>query len=280
MATLLKKSLTLSGGTGVSLSNDGIDFNASTPINQNITVGNDIRTTGKVEFNAVTSSGYDLSGYTLLADRWTTNFSAGGNLKVTGNLIIPGNASVGVNVTAEKITSELTSSGTIFASGSTQFGDTIDDIHYFTGSVYQSGSFSLLGSSNITEFSNDITLAGNSSTALATESASRAYTNVELGSSGEPTATDSYIRKSYNKTASSVSNNTASFTAVTASAPESVTATSEADYLFFNNGQVMEHDALQIQQSGSTFMLIVNPSSLGYNLVSDDEIKAWGRFNA
>ena len=68
MATLLKKSLTLSGGTGVSLSNDGIDFNASTPINQNITVGNDIRTTGKVEFNAVTSSGYNLSGYTLLAD--------------------------------------------------------------------------------------------------------------------------------------------------------------------------------------------------------------------
>ena len=184
-----------------------------------------------------------------------------------------------MRVTAEKITSELTSSGTIFASGSTQFGDTIDDIHYFTGSVYQSGSFSLLGSSNITEFSNDITLAGNSSTALATESASRAYTDVELGSSGEPTVTDAYMRKSYNKTASSVSNNTASFSALSASAGE-LTATSENDFLFFNNGQVMEHDALQIQQSGSTFMLIVNPSSLGYNLVSDDEIKAWGKFNA
>ena len=279
MATLLKKSLTLSGGTGVSLSNDGIDFNASTPINQNITVGNDIRTTGKVEFNAVTSSGYNLSGYTLLADRWASDFTAGGTIRVTGDLTIPGNASVGVKVTAEKITSELTSSGTIFASGSTQFGDTIDDIHYFTGSVYQSGSFSLLGYS-VDEISNDTTLTDNSSTALMTESASKAYTDVELGSSGEPTATDSYIRKSYNKTASSVSNNTASFTAVTASAPGSVTATSEADYLFFNNGQVMEHDALQIQQSGSTFMLIVNPNSIGYNLSSDDEIKAWGKFNA
>ena len=42
----------------------------------------------------------------------------------------------------------------------------------------------------------------------------------------------------------------------------------------------MEHDALQIQQSGSTFMLIVNPSSLGYNLSDLDEIKAWGKFNA
>ena len=42
----------------------------------------------------------------------------------------------------------------------------------------------------------------------------------------------------------------------------------------------MEHDALQIQQSGSTFMLIVNPSTIGYNLENSDEIKAWGKFNA
>ena len=280
MATILKNSLTLSGGTGVTLSNDGIDFDASIPIDQNITVGNDIRTTGKVEFNAVTSSGYNLSGYTLLSDRWASNFTAGGTIRVTGDLTIPGNASVGVNVTAEKYEAELTSSGTIFASGSTQFGDTIDDIHYFTGSIQQSGSFSLLGSSNITEFSNDTTLTDNSTTALTTESASKAYTDVQLGGSGEPTDTDSYLRKSYNKTASSVSNNTASFSAVTASAPESITTTSEIDFLFFNNGQAMEHDALQIQQSGSTFMLIANPSSLGYNLDNSDEIKAWGKFNA
>ena len=279
MATTLKNSLTLSGGTGVTLSNDGIDFDASIPINQNITVGNDIRTTGKVEFNAVTSSGYDLSGYTLLADRWASNFTAGGTIRVTGDLTIPGNATVGVNVTAEKITSELTSSGTIFQSGSTAFGDTSDDTHYFTGSIYQSGSFSLLGYS-VDEISNDTTLTDNSSTALMIESASRAYTDVQLGSTGEPTATDVYLRKSYNKSASSVSNNTASFSAVTASAPESVIITSEVDFIFFNNGQVMEHNALQIQQSGSTFLLKVDPSSIGYNLDSLDEIKAWGRFNA
>ena len=41
----------------------------------------------------------------------------------------------------------------------------------------------------------------------------------------------------------------------------------------------MEHDALTIQQSGSTFMLISDPSSLGYNLDSSDEIKVWGKFN-
>ena len=279
MPLKLKQPLTITGGTGVTASNSGIAWDGLQQLQQDISVGNDIRTTGNVQFNAITSSGYDLDGYTLLADRWTNNFSADGSINVTGNLTILGNATVSGKVTAEEIIAELTSSNVIFKSGSTQFGDTIDDTHYVTGSVYQSGSFSLLGSGNITEFSNDTTLADGSSTALATESSSRAYTDVQLGSSGEPTTTDIYLRKNYNKTASSVSNNTASFSAVTASAG-SLTTTSETDFLFFNNGQIMEHDALTIQQSGSTFMLITNPTSLGYNLDSFDEIKAWGKFNA
>jgi len=88
------------------------------------------------------------------------------------------------------------------------------------------------------------------------------------------------LRKNFNKSALSISNNTSSFTAFSASAPDGITATNENDFLFFNNGQIMEHDALTIQQSGSTFMLISDPSSLGYNLDSLDEIKAWGRFEA
>lgn len=279
MPLKLKQPLTITGGTGVTASNSGIAWDGLQQLQQDISVGNDIRTTGNVQFNAITSSGYDLDGYTLLADRWTNNFSAGGSINVTGNLTILGNATISGKITAEEIIAELTSSNVIFKSGSTQFGDTIDDTHYVTGSVYQSGSFSLLGSGNITEFSNDTTLADGSSTALATESSSKAYTDVQLGSSGEPTTTDIYLRKNYNKTASSVSNNTASFSAVTASAG-SLTATNETDFLFFNNGQIMEHDALTIQQSGSTFMLITNPTSLGYNLDSLDEIKAWGKFNA
>tara|TARA_Y100000296_G_scaffold48977_1_gene56123 strand:+ start:367 stop:1209 length:843 start_codon:yes stop_codon:yes gene_type:complete len=280
MPIRLKKSLIITGGTGVTVTNSGVAFDGASPLTRQISVGNDIRTTGNVQFNSVTSSaGYDLDGYTLLTDRWTNNFSAGGSINVTGNLTMPGNATLSGKVTAEEIIAELTSSNVIFKSGSTQFGDTIDDTHYVTGSVYQSGSFSLLGSGNITEFSNDTTLADGSSTALATESSSRAYTDVQLGSSGIPTTADTYLRKNYNKTASSVSNNTASFSAVTASAG-SLTATNEGDYLFFNNGQIMEHDALTIQQSGSTFMLISDPTSLGYNLDSLDEIKAWGKFNA
>ena len=92
---------------------------------------------------------------------------------------------------------------------------------------------------------------------------------------------DAYIRKTFVKKASTLlSNSTASFNAVTASAPTGLTATSEDDFIFFLNGQYMEHDALQIEQSGSTFLLKVDTSSIGYFLETDDEIIAQGNFNA
>jgi hypothetical protein len=42
----------------------------------------------------------------------------------------------------------------------------------------------------------------------------------------------------------------------------------------------MEHDAITIQQSGSVLHLFVNTGSIGYDLESDDEILAWGRWNS
>ena len=68
---------------------------------------------------------------------------------------------------------------------------------------------------------------------------------------------------------------------MTASAPSGVTATTENDFVFFVNGQYMEHDALDIQQKNSTeFLLKVNTTSIGYSLESDDEILAIGKFNS
>ena len=278
MALTLNKSLTLTQGTGITISNTGVSFDATTQIDQNISVGNDISITGNVEFNQITAS-YDLDGYTLLSDRWTTDFTAGGDLTVTGDLTIPGNATVSGKITAERIETEVSSSTILFKSGSSQFGDSIDDTHQITGSVHLSGSFSLLEYS-VNEISADVTLSDSSATTLAIESASLAYTVSILGVAGTANPTELYLRKNYNKTATSILNNTASFSAISASSPDGVTATSETDFLFFNNGQAMEHDALTIQQSGSTFLLIVDPSSLGYNLVSDDVVKVWGRFNA
>ena len=166
MSQKLTESLTLTGGTGINLSNSGIEWDGSETLVRSIDVGNDISITGNVQFNSVTASSYDLGGYTLRANRWTTNFTAGGDLKVSGNITIPGNITIGGKVTAEEFIAELTSSNTIFKSGSTKFGDDSGDSHYMTGSVYQSGSFNLLGT-NITEISNDITLSDVSSTALS-----------------------------------------------------------------------------------------------------------------
>ena len=42
----------------------------------------------------------------------------------------------------------------------------------------------------------------------------------------------------------------------------------------------MEHDALEIQQAGSNFLLKVDSDSIGYGLESDDEIIATGKFNS
>ena len=41
----------------------------------------------------------------------------------------------------------------------------------------------------------------------------------------------------------------------------------------------MEHDAITIQQAGSSLLLKVDNDSIGYDLETDDEILAIGKFN-
>ena len=130
-----------------------------------------------------------------------------------------------------------------------------DDTHKFTGSLEVSGSSKVIGSLNVT--------------GTITE--------------GGITHTDkfNYLRKSFVKKANTISiPATASFTAVTASAPSGMTATSENDFVFFINGQYMEHDALTIEQVASNFLLKVDTNSIGYGLEFDDEIIAHGKFNS
>ena len=101
---------------------------------------------------------------------------------------------------------------------------------------------------------------------------------------------DNYLRKQFVKSAVSYTGSatfgdfagfkTGSFNATTASAPTGFTATSENDFIFFLNGQYMEHDALTIKQSGSLFQVQVDTDSIGYVLEASDEILAWGKFDA
>jgi hypothetical protein len=144
------------------------------------------------------------------------------------------------------VSSSTTHMTTSFSEGNTAFGDTIDDTHTFSGSVNITGSLTLNGS--------EIAAASDS---------------------------DLYLRKQYVKKAASISiPSTASFTAITASAPTGITDTTEDDFVFFINGQYMEHDALTIQQAGSSLLLKVNTDSIGYDLEADDEIIASGKFNS
>ena len=134
------------------------------------------------------------------------------------------------------------------------------------------GSFHLNGYT-VNEISNDGALNDNRSDSIITEYAGKEFFSDLSNNSG-------YLRKKFAKVATSISSTTASFTAVSASAPNELAATTEDDFMFFNNGMIIEYDALTIEQSGSKFLLKVNPNALGYGLSSDDEIVAWGKFNA
>ena len=109
---------------------------------------------------------------------------------------------------------------------------------------------------------------------------SKAYVNAQITGSVTSSASD-YLRKNFVKVAAGISgSSTASFEAVTASAPIGMTSTSENDFIFFMNGQYMEHNAIQVEQKGTSFLLKVDVSGIGYNLESDDEIIAHGKFDS
>ena len=271
----LKFPLIISQGTGVTVSNSGIPFDGVTFLNQQVSIGQEVATNSNVQFNVVSASNSILAGSTTFEDTGVTgDFTVDGTLVVNSNLTVPGNATVGGTVIAEQFLASYNTSAAVFKSGSTQFGDSIDDESIMVGSVYQSGSISL-NEYTINEFSSDTDLTDSSSVSLPTENALKTY----VDSQGLYVDRQEYVRKNFSKKADSITNNTASFISVfSASAPSGMVSTNENDFLFFNNGQIIEHDALTIQQSGSTFMLKVDPSSIGYNLESADEIIGNGKF--
>ena len=273
--TTTENSLTLAAGSGISISNDGLEWDGSVPLTQTISVTGGANTFTNISAsNAVhvgNGTSLDITGTGV-----TGTWSVVGALNATGNLNITGNAVIQGDLTAQSYTSELVSSTVLYDSGSTKFGDDISDTHQFTGSMHLSGSIianqiNLTSGASISEISNDPTLVDQSQTAVPTEYAVKIYVDDK----------DSYLRKQFvKKNTTLIGTSTASFSAVTASAPTGISATTEDDFLFFLNGQYMEHDALTIQQANGAFYLKVDTDSIGYVLESDDEIIAWGKFNA
>ena len=272
-----KNPLTITGSDGF-ISNI---LNMDGTIRQNnvLEIGQDVGTDQDVTFNSVESP----ENETLIINNeaGTQNmvlgyeFISGSNLTFTvdtmtisENFTHEDDITINGAINFVSMSAELNNSSVIFQSGSTRFGDDLNDTHFVTGSISVSGSFDL-NEYGISEISNNTTLE-NSTTSLVTENVASQSLNLSV-------ATE-YLRNNFAKVGT-ISNSTASFTAVTASAG-TLTSTTKQDFQFYLNGMVLEQDALTIQQSSSVFELHMNASSLGYNLSDSDEIVAWGKFNS
>ena len=236
-----------------------VTFNSvESPENQTLIINNEAGTQNMV-------LGYEFisgSNLTFTVDTMTIseNFTHEDDITING----------AINFTS--MSAELNNSSVIFQSGSTRFGDDLNDTHSVTGSMSVSGSFNLNGT-DLIEISNNSDVTAARSNVLITENAAKAA----LG--GDIELNNQYMRKIFAHTGS-ISNSTASFSAVTASVDTDLTSTTKQDFQFYLNGMLLEQDALTIQQSSSVFELHMNASSLGYNLSNSDEIVAWGKFNS
>jgi hypothetical protein len=264
-------------GTGVTVSANGQSFDGSSPLTQTFSIGQDVGTSADVEFDTLTTNTLNLgSATTTYTDGSISgSLSITGSTQITGSLTVQGNLIVTGSITSSVLLEQVTTRSIDYSTGSNAFGNDMNDNHRFTGSLEVTGSFKLNGYS-VNEISNDADFTDGSATALVTEKALK-----DFNPSGLSTDETTYLRKQFFKTSTGIiSTNTASFTATTASAPSGLTSTSKNDFVFFINGQYMEHDALAIRQTGSAFHLEVNTSSIGYSLESDDEILAIGKFNS
>ena len=275
--------LTLEVGTGITGSVNGENFTTRQIeglVDENVVVniGQEVETTSNTTFNNVTSSNGVKVDSLILGDGFISSSNSvvahTGSVVVTGNTIAP-SMNLNGQLNAQKFEISVTGSTTIQKSGSTIFGDTLDDTHDISGSNIVSSSYEL-NNYSITEISNDTSLGDESATALVTENAVKTFfTNTGVLDENV------YLRKSFAHTGSFTSANTSSFNAVTASAPTGLSATTENDFMFFINGMLIENDALEIVQKTSTNLeLRLDTSELGCSLESDDEVIGSGKFNS
>jgi len=276
MANIFREPLVLTQGTGVTINLNNQLLQAKSRESVTISIGNDVSPTGNPVFLTLTPTNeqFQINEYLIKPNALTGSISLLGSLTSDTSLTVGGDMSVSGITTAQRITSQLSQSVTLFESGSTQFGNTSDDTHQFSGSFSSSGSITL-GNHLVRNVSDDTSLTDGSSTDLITEKAVKAYLDAN-----DDDAIPVYFRKCFAHTGSFVSSTTSSFTAVTASAPSGVTSTNESDFMFFINGQLMEHDGISVQQNSSTLAVHIDSDSIGYDLTNDDEVVAWGKFNS
>ena len=103
------------------------------------------RVYGPHGYNSIKSASHAIEANTAKTASFADNFN------VAGNLTVAGTASVAYLITTYE------SSSIIYSSGSTKFGDDLNDTHIFTGSVYITNSLNLVGSLNATSITASFT---------------------------------------------------------------------------------------------------------------------------
>jgi len=147
-------------------------FDGVTPTNQTLVMFSgstgDIANATGVTYNS--GFGWTFSGvgsvYDITADDIfvTNDLTAGGDISAA-NGSFSGDLTVDGNITANQyiVSSSVTYMTQSFSSGSTIFGDTPDDTHQFTGSLYITGAVNIDGNLSLTNItaSGDISASGN-----------------------------------------------------------------------------------------------------------------------
>ena len=177
-----KNPLTIQLGTGVTGSVNGENFTSREIqglVDENVTIniGQAVETTSNTTFNNVTSSNVLKAGNLFLGDGFISSSNSvvahTGSVVVTENATLP-SMTINGQLNAQKFEISVTGSTTIQKSGSTIFGDTLDDTHDISGSNIVSSSYEL-NNYSITEISNDTSLGDESATALVTENAVKTF---------------------------------------------------------------------------------------------------------
>ena len=281
----VKKPLTIKSGTGVSLSETNTpftekSFDGSNSSTIRVSIGQAVGTTDSVQFNKVT-----LSPSTLIIGSGSANqmsfgdgLISGSDIQFQNDLTITQNLNTTQLMVVQDIISGSTSTfgsivkTTTHNTGSTRWGESLTQKQFATGSFELTGSLAL-NKYEIKEISNDTSLTDESPNTLVTENVAKTFL-----ATIKPDR--DYLRKSFTHTGSFVNSSQVRFSALTASAPTSLTSTSENDFMFFVNGMLIENDALTIQQVASNLNLDLDTNALGYTISSQDEVIGFGKFNS
>lgn len=281
----VKKPLTIKSGIGVSLSETNTpftekSFDGSNSSTIRVSIGQAVGTTDSVQFNKVT-----LSPSTLIIGSGSANqltlgdgVISGSDIQFQNDLTITQNLNTTQLMVVQDIISGSTSTfgsivkTTTHNTGSTRWGESLTQKQFATGSFELTGSLSL-NRYEIKEISNDTSLTDESPNALITENVAKTFL-----ATIKPDR--DYLRKSFTHTGSFVNSSQVRFSALTASAPSSLTSTSENDFMFFVNGMLIENDALTIQQVASNLNLDLDTNALGYTISAQDEVIGFGKFNS